>query len=379
MTAPNCFRYCMLLALFSICFVKVSAGSDDVGRVLKPHYAKNFEIADFLTHQIISVRINSNDSKPSHQYALVPKGKPLPELPKNIPVIRTPVEHVVVLETIYIGFLEKLQLLDSIIGAGTADYISNSIVLQRIEQGSIQKVKTAQALNIERLMLLEPELIFTSVPSEPTFDIPAQLRHANLPVVVTAEYKEQHPLARAEWIKFIAAFFNAAAEADEIFNRIAARYESLLKKVDTVENRPTVFCGAPYSGVWHVAKGDSYIAQLIEDAGGRYLWRHTNPAGVIPLDVERVFTKAVNADIWLNPGIYRSQKALFAADSRFKNFHAARIGRIYNHTRQQTDSVGNPIWETGVINPDQNLADLIKILHPNLVPDWEFVYYEQLQ
>ena len=378
MTALRHFVHCVLLAFVFTGLSNVSSEPNEVSTVSGPRYARNFEIVDFPTHRIATVRISENDSIQLYQYALVTKEVPLPELPKHIPVIRTPVKRVVVLETVYIGFLDKLQQLDSIIGAGTANYISNPTVRQRIEKGIIQTVSTGQALNVERLLLLKPELIFTSVPSEPTSNIPAQLQRVNLPVVVTAGYREPHPLARAEWIKFISAFFDASEEADITFNAVANRYEALLQKVDTIKERPTVFCGAPYSGVWHMAEGDSYLAQLIEDAGGNYLWSYTTGTGTIPLNVERVFSKAAKADIWLNPGIYRSQKALLAADARFAKFDAVRTGLIYNHTRQQTAATGNPIWETGMIEPDNVLADLIKILHPNRVPDWEFVYYEEL-
>ena len=123
---------------------------------------------------------------------------------------------------------------------------------------------------------------------------------------------------------------------------------------------------------------DSYMAQLIHDAGGDYLWSDVIGADAIPLDVERVFLKAANADIWLNPSFYRSRQALFATDLRFKKFRAAQTGNIYNNTRQQIANTGNPIWEAGIVNPDNVLADLIKIFHPDRMPDWEFIYYEKL-
>ena len=341
-------------------------------------YAKNFEITDFHTHSIATVRIGSGKSALSYRYALVPRGVPLPELPEDIVVIQTPAKNVVVLETIYVGFLEALNQLETIIGVATADYVVNPTIRKGVEEGTIHKIQTAQTLNIERLLLIKPDLIFVSAPSEPTLNIPAQLNRVGLTVAITAEYQEHHPLARAEWIKFIGAFFDATEEASEIFDAIAARYETLLRKVDTVENRPDVFCGAPYSGVWYMAGGDSYVVQLIRDAGGNYLWNNVNSATAIPLDIERVFLKAANADIWLNPSFYRTRRALFSADPRFRKFLAAQTGKIYNRTRQQTTDSGNPIWESGILHPDDVLADLIKIFHPDQLQDREFTYYEQL-
>ena len=316
MTILRYFRYWILFAFVFTGFLNVSADPDKVGTDLRALYARNFEIANFRTHRIATVYLSGNGSTSSHQYALVPKGAVLPELPKDIPVIRTPVKHVVVLETIHVGFLEALDQLETIIGAGAANYISNPTVRQRIETGTIQTVQTGQALNVERLMLLQPDLIFTSVPSGPASNISAQLNRTGLPLVMTVDYKEQHPLARAEWIKFIAAFFGASDKADKTFDAIAERYEALLKTVDTIEKRPTVFCGAPYSGTWHMAGGNSYMAQLIRDAGGDYLWNDVTSPDVIPLDFERVFIKAANADIWLNPGIHKSSQVDYALQAR---------------------------------------------------------------
>jgi iron complex transport system substrate-binding protein len=375
-------KYCKYLTLIALALTAravVPATPPEYGEKQPLRYAKNFEIADFHTHRIVTVLNGSTDSSLSYQYALVPRGVPAPELPEDIPIIRTPVKRVVVLETVYIGFLDALNQLDTIIGASTTDYVINPTVRKHIEEGTIQKVQTGQAPNIERLLLLQPDLIFASAPSEPTLNIPAQLTRAGLPSVITAEYKEHHPLARAEWIKFIAAFFDATEEADKTFETVANRYEALLEKIDMLEKRPTAFCGAPYSGVWHMAKGDSYIAQFIHDAGGDYLWSDVPGTDVIPLDTERVFLKAANADIWLNPSLYSNRQTLFAADPRFKKFHATQTGNLYNNTKQQTTETGNPIWETGIVRPDDVLADLIKIFQPDRMPDCEFIYYEQLK
>ncbi len=373
------YRYCLLIIIIFASFLNVKAESVKAGEVLKLQYARNFEITDFLTHQIATVRISGNDSKRLYQYALVPRGVPLPELPKDIPVIRTPVERVVVLETIYIGFLEALNQLEKVTGAGATNYISNPTIRQRVKTGIIQTVQTGQALNVERLILLQPDLIFISFPNEPASNISAQLSRAGLPAVMTAEYKEQHPLARAEWIKFVAAFLDASEEADKTFAAVAKRYEALLQTVDSIEKRPTIFCGAPYAGTWHMAGGNSYMAKLIRDAGGDYLWNDVTSTDSIPLDFERVFLKAATADIWLNPGIHKSRQSLFSTDSRFKRFNASQAGDIYNNTRKQIKNTGNPVWENGVVRPDDVLADLIKIFHPDRLPDHEFVYQEQLK
>lgn len=125
--------------------------------------------------------------------------------------------------------------------------------------------------------------------------------------------------------------------------------------------------------------GDSYTARLIQDAGGNYLWADSNSGGDIPLDVETVFLKAAKADKWINSSHYGSLNQLYAADQRFSKFTAAKNGQVFNNTRQVGSIGGNPIWETGIVRPDDVLADLIQIFHPELLPDHDPVFYEQLK
>ena len=372
-------RYFLLMVLCSASYFGIGISRLESSVTRTPSYAKNFEILHFPTHRIITVQSTRSGSTIKYRYALIPKDVTLPELPEDTIIIRTPVMRVVVLETVHIGYLDALNLLDTIIGTPTINYISNSMVRERIQAGIIQQVQTGSSINIEQLLLQQPDLILTSIPVNQSTGISSMLLRSGLPVVFTVEYKEHHPLARAEWIKFIAEFFSAAPEADHFFKEIATRYESLSSKLENIEQRPTVFSGAPYSGIWHVASGESYIAQAIHDAGGDYLWNHLTGSDAIPLDTERVFLKAAQADIWINPSFYRSRNALYGADPRFKKFHAAQSGKVYNHTRRQKIGVANPIWETGVVHPDEVLADLIKIFHPDQISDWEFAYYEQLQ
>lgn len=342
-------------------------------------YAQNFEITEYPDYKLLRVTNLYRNSTRSQSYALVPRDEALPKLPKDVSVIRTPVQRVVVMETVYIGYLDALDQLDSIVGAATVDFISHPTIYERTQNGSIQSIQIGQSLNIETLMLLQPELILTSISGDPTFDVPPKLIRSGLPIVITAGYMEQHPLARAEWLKFIAPFFDVSEQADAVFRKTAERYEALAALSRNVATRPSVFSSAPYSGTWHVAGGASYTARAIEDAGGNYLWSDNQSQGGIPLDLERVFLRAAEADYWINPSHYRSLSELFSANPRFAKFQATQIGHVYNNTRQVGKNGGNNIWERGIIHPDEVLADLIKIFHPELLPEHELIYYENLK
>lgn len=312
-------------------------------------------------------------------YALVPRSSEVPQIDEAALIIRTPVKRMVPMETVTIGYLAELGLLDSIIAAASVEFISNPEVTKRVASGDVASLQSGQGLDVEKMLLLQPDIIITSVLGDSNFDVPPKLVRSGLPVVLSAGYMEQHPLARAEWIKFVAAFYEMDARADEVFDAVEANYKRLKGLSAEVSEKPTILCGAPYSGVWHVPGGQSYTARMIKDAGGDYLWSEDTTQGGVPLDTERVFLKAALADLWINPSHHRSMTALLSIDHRFGKFAPAKNRKVYNNTKQVTPSGGNAIWETGVTRPDHVLADLLHIFHPDLLEDHDLIYYQHLK
>ncbi|MDQ8187534.1 ABC transporter substrate-binding protein [Pelagicoccus sp. SDUM812002] len=343
-------------------------------------YAQNFFIADSETHREITVR-NTWVGAGDHEqvYALVPRGEDVPDLPKGAVVVRTPVKRLAIMSTVFLGPIRDLDLYDSLIGIAYIDYANDPRAHELVESGAAKPIQSGTGMDVESMLMLQPDLILTSTTGNPTFDVHPQMVRAGLPVAVTAAYMEQHPLARTEWIKFVAAFYGKDEEAEEIFDGIAKRYESLVATAKNVKHRPSVFSSAPYSGVWHVPGGMSYSATAFRHAGADYLWSDTESTGGIPLDTEVVLQRAGEADFWLNPSHYASIRALLAADNRFAAFEALQKGRVYNNTVRVNANGGNDIFERGVSHPDEVLADLIKVFHPELLPDHEFVFYEKLK
>ncbi|HKK18057.1 MAG TPA: hypothetical protein VJ952_05175, partial [Opitutales bacterium] len=112
------FRYATLILLPLFGMMPWGHGSE-------VRYAQNFDIAEFDDHRILTVRNAFRHSEKVYRYALVPKGQALPKLPAGTQVIRTPVERVVAMETVYIGHMEALGQLDRIVAAATVNFISN--------------------------------------------------------------------------------------------------------------------------------------------------------------------------------------------------------------------------------------------------------------
>jgi iron complex transport system substrate-binding protein len=68
-----------------------------------------------------------------------------------------------------------------------------------------------------------------------------------------------------------------------------------------------------------------------------------------------------------------------AKDTRFADFHSWKTGAVYNYNRRVNDIGSNDYWESGAVNPQLILADLIRILHPGVLPQDSLFYYKQLK
>jgi iron complex transport system substrate-binding protein len=341
-------------------------------------YAENFVLEQKQSHQLLTIHNPLAGNRAEQRFALVSGEDSPPDLPTDCILLRVPLQRMLALETVPLGYLDALDSLDALAGVGSARYITNPQVKAALEEESLQAVPSGPGLDAETILLLQPDLLLTSASNDPASDLPEALRRNGPTVFATTGYLEPHPLGRAEWLRVFAALLGKSDQANQIFNAVADRYEKLAASTNSLADRPSVFCQAPFAGVWHVPGGNSHTAQLIADAGGVYLWAdHPGSAG-IPLDLERVFLRAAQADVWLHPGVHRSLKALLAADPRLQRFHAVQTRQVYNNTRKANPQGGNPIHEEALVRPDILLADLIHILHPDCLPEHEPVYYERL-
>jgi iron complex transport system substrate-binding protein len=135
----------------------------------------------------------------------------------------------------------------------------------------------------------------------------------------------------------------------------------------------------PFKGTWYLPAGDSYMAHFIEDAGGGYKWADTKGDGSLGLNFEAVAPEALTADYWLNIGYVDTREGIAAKDPRYASFQSFKTGKLYNNNKKTNDLGSNDYWESGAVNPDVVLADMISILHPELLPGRTLVYYKQLK
>ncbi|MFN8439805.1 MAG: ABC transporter substrate-binding protein [Caldilineaceae bacterium] len=340
---------------------------------------KGFAVDYHNNYKVVTVQTPWPGATEGFQYVLVQCGTPAPEGYEATQIINVPIKRIITMSTTYLPFLDKLGVLDRLVGVDDTTYVNNPTVLKMAEEGKLPSIGYGAAVNVEQVLDLAPDIVMTYGSGAPDSDAHPVLLNAGVKVVINAEWMETAPLGRTEWGKFMGLFFNKEASAEALFAGTAQRYTDLVAKAKSAEQHPTVFTDSDYQGTWYVAGGKSFGAQLLADADVDYLWADDPNSASIPLAFEAVFEKAADADFWINVGYYGDLTSLQANDSRYANFAAFKNGNVWNNNKRSNANGGNDYYESAVTEPDVVLADLIAIFHPELMPDHEFVYYQQLK
>jgi iron complex transport system substrate-binding protein len=341
-------------------------------------YAKGFTVEYHKNYKIVTIKQPWKNAKTGLKYVLVQCGTPTPSTFADSQVITVPVNSVIALSTTHLPHLAKLGVVDKLVAVSDVERVNTKEVVDKIKTGKIASVGSNTTVNVEKVIELNPELITTFGTGTSTDTYP-KLLEAGLKVAINAEYLEDTPLGRSEWLKFTALFFNQEEKAQQIFSEVANKYKSIAKAAKSVKQRPTVFLGFNFKGTWYVSAGKNYAAKYLDDAGANYLWSDDKSNGSLPLSFEAVVERAANGDYWLNfSQSWKGLKDLLAEDSRYGDFKAVKNGNLFNNNARLNANGGNDYWEGGISNPDVVLSDLIKIFHPEILPNHQLVYYQKI-
>ena len=348
--------------------------SDKVGTTESVYYAQGFTMEKQTDYTLVHIMNPWNRGKILQSYVLVPKANKLPESLPNGTLIRTPIDRTVTFSSVVCGTLAELDVLSSLVGVGEPQYIDIPYILESLAEGKIMDVGQAANPNMERLLLIEPEVVFASPIKDAAYGQTAKL---NIPIIECVDYMEPTPLGQTEWIRFIGLLFDKGELADSLFQATADSYNQLKQLTENISNRPTVFTEKMYSGVWYLPGGKSYVAHLLHDAGADYLWKEDSNSGSVGFSFETVLDKAEKADFWLmkynNPKDI-TYKELAEDNPNYTLFDAFKQKNIY---ACNADKV--PYYKELPIHPDYVLKDLIGIFHPQLVPGHEPRYYMKVK
>ena len=291
--------------------------------------------------------------------------------------IMIPLEKIVATSTTHVPMLEILGAGGTLVGFPNAEYISSKETRKRIDSGELVDIGKDMGLNTEMVIALQPDAVigFALDDSDKSY---STLRKNNIPIILNGDWLEETPLGRAEWVKFFGVLFDRDREADSIFNRIEQEYLEAKENAANAVQTPTIMSGILFKDQWNLPAGESFMAQFYKDANTNYLWKDSQGQGSLVLNFESVLDRAREAEYWIGSGIFTSREDLIEANGHYGEFQAFDNNRIYTFSKRKGEGGGILYYELGPLQPHVVLKDLIKITHPDLLPDYQPFFLQPL-
>ncbi len=374
--------------IFLLTFWSCKQGAKEKIRVSIPAenasitHAQGFTISK-SSQGITTIKITSPwpNAEAVFTYALIPKEK-LAFITLNRDeydaIIATPIEKIVVTSTTHIPALEALGVENTLVGFPNTEYISSEKTRNRIAHNHIQELGNNEAINAEMVIALQPDLVvgFSIDNRNKAYNT---IQKSNVPVVYNGDWTEETPLGKAEWIKFLAPFYNLEEKADSIFRSIETNYVQSKQLALEAKTKPTVLSGALYKDVWYLPGGKSWASNFISDANANYLWKDSEETGSLSLSLESVLDNAKDADYWISPSQFTSYAQLEEGNRHYTQFKAFKERKIYTFANSKGTTGGLLYYEMAPNRPDLVLKDLIHIFHPELLPEYQPFFFKPLE
>ncbi len=353
------------------------ADSLDFAFQTKLKYAEGFSVENHKDYKLISV-MHPISKQVMARYITTLSQKLVPDSLKSLAeVVEVPAKSIACLSTTQLSGVEVLGLQDRLVGCASPQYVWDKKISERVAEGKTQSLGQGMNINVEQIIALSPSLLMQSFMEKLNTD--GKLTKAGITVLYNNEWKEANLLGRAEWLKFTALFFGKERKADSIFNQIEQNYLELKALASTAKNRPKVMYGYDYRGTWYLPQNDTYVAQTLRDANAEFKGAGEGN-GSTPKSFEEIYDSFHESDLWLTTqGKVQTYEDFIKSNERYIDFRPAKIKQVCSNNKREKATGGNDYWESAICRPDLLLKDMVKVLHPELLPDYETTYWQHLK
>ncbi|MCC5923387.1 MAG: ABC transporter substrate-binding protein [Crocinitomicaceae bacterium] len=327
-------------------------------------YAVAFSFLKSKNEEVILKVSDPNNPKLVWQYSLAsdkPKEgcQPLPYSPKRVSA----------LSSTHIGMMKALNLTNKIAAISSKSYWCD---LEQTEKELLQKIYElgdGGESNVEQFLTAKTDLVIHAG-FDPSSPILKKLSQANIPVLMNYDWKETHPLGRAEWIKVFGFIFGMEEEANALFNEIEDAYLKAIQNVAKETFFKTVLVGTMYGDIFNAPAGESYMAKLMKDAGANYVYGQTEGVGSLNISLESLISNNSATEIWLNAAA-TNIKQILQINNKFSHLSSVSNRKVFSYYHDV-----NCFWEQSAISPHLVIQDIV-----NIISDTKFVkghFYKRL-
>ena len=365
--------------LWCMCACGSSSNIEDFNlSVYTPNYATGFHILGAEGKQSTLIRITNPWQSATDVETMLFIARAGEKVPDGFrgQVLHSDAKRIVCMSSSHIAMLDVMESVGNVVGVSGKDFITNPYIAAN--RHSIADVGYDSNINFELLVAQRPDIVLLYGVTG-ACSMQSKLEELGIPYIYIGEYVEEDPLGKTEWLIVIAEIIGKREQGIAYFSEVPKRYNHLKSMAaDAILSQPKVMLNTPYADSWFMPSTSSYLARLIADAGGDYIYKKNTSNHSQPIDLEEAALLTTEADIWLHVEGVSSLKDLRQQYPKFAKMPCVQRGEIYNCDKRSVLGGGNDYWESGVVQPDVVLRDLIKIFHPELVSE-EFVYYRKIE
>ena len=367
--------YILLCTLLS-CTTAKESKEETLTPLYTPKYAKSFSIAlDSLNRKVLTITNPYQSDKPFEQRVYLLDKEQV--APTSATSIRVPATKISTLSSSHVAMIDAIGAAESIVGVSGVRFLTNEAVRSRATE-----IGYDSALNFEGIKAAGTDVMLLYGLYGDQSSMTTKLSELGIPYIYIGDYLEADPLGKAEWMVAVGEIVGKREQSIDHFGSIETRYNAVAESIqEHIGNtpRPKVMLNTPYRDSWFLPSKNSYMVQLIEQAGGDTFTAEGEGNSSAQIDIEQAILYATQSDIWLNPSGCNSIAELVRLNPKFADTPPITNGKVWNNNARHTPMGGSDFWESGVVRPDIILQDLAKILHPEIMPAHDLYYHKQLR
>jgi iron complex transport system substrate-binding protein len=248
-----------------------------------------------------------------------------------------------------LGMLSVLGEQNSVVAVADEKLVYDPKILNQIKSEKTVSIGAEEQLSVERILLCKTNyLIYSAFSGE--INEAERLKKMGVKCIPNFDWRETHPLGRAEWILLFGYLTGKQERSKEIFQEIVREYRDIQRKVKATSSQK-VISGNFINDFWYAPAGNSFQAHMFKDAGINYIYQNSIGTGSLELSREKIVSSTAAVQIWLNPG-FATKKAILQANPKAKYLPFFAKAKIYCNSKNL-----NKFWELGSIQPHLILKD----------------------
>ncbi|MGN0343911.1 MAG: ABC transporter substrate-binding protein [Lachnospiraceae bacterium] len=310
-------------------------------------YAKNFAV-DYYEGGYKMLTITADGT----QFLIVPEEKNVPQaLDENIVVLHQPLGNLYLVASAAMDMFRELDAIDQIRFSGQkADSWYIEEARAAMEKGSMLYAGKYSMPDYELIVSEGCSLAIENTMISHSPEVIEKLKEFGIPVLIDYSSYETHPLGRVEWIKVYGALLGKEKKADAAFAEQTDALKYVGKEAQT--DKTVAFFYITSNGTANVRKTSDYIPQMIDLAGGSYIFQDPGSdedhRSSVNMTMEEFYATAKDADYLVYnstiDGEIQTVEQLLGKSTMLRDFKAVREGNVWCTTSdlyQHSMSVGS--------------------------------------